>query len=101
MVGFSRDFKYIPFGKVTSEEEGTNRFLERQAGAYEIKRRGKDIQKSLLFMHDVKVKWIVPGHYKITEMSGVNHEEHWLLHLREKVHFIEKSICLIGNFNIG
>ena len=45
--------------------------------------------------HDVPVKWIGPGLYEIKEPNTIKkeHEEHWrVLHLREKVHFIQKSV---------
>ena len=83
-----------------SEEETTLtvRFLERRDGTYEIKKNAEEVEKSLVFMRDVQVKWIGPGRYEIAEPNTVKkeHEEHWrLLRLREKVHFIQKSVSLI------
>lgn len=70
------------------------RFLERRDGTYEIKKNSEEVEKSLVFMRDVPVKWIGPGRYEIAELNTVKkeQEEHWrLLRLREKVHFIQTS----------
>lgn len=81
-----------------SEEETTLtvRFLERRDGTYEIKKNGEEVEKNLIFMRNVPVKWIgPPGRYEITEPNTVRkeHEEQWrLLRLREKVHAIQKSV---------
>ena len=83
-----------------SEEEITLtvRFLERRDGTYEIKKNAEEVEKSFVFMRDVQVKWIGPSRYEIAKPNTVKkeHEEHWrLLRLREKVHFIPKSVSLI------
>lgn len=67
-------------------------------GTYEIKKNAKQVEKSLVFMHDVQVKWIGPGRYEIAKPNTVKkeHEDHWrLLRSCKKVHFVQKSVSLI------
>lgn len=68
------------------------RFLERRDGIYEIKKNGEEVEKNLIFMRNVLVKWIgFLGRYEITESNIVRkeYEEYWrLLRLREKVYVI-------------
>lgn len=92
--------KYI--GKITDEGATslTARFLERRDnGSYEIKKKAEETDKSLVFMRDVRVKWIGPGRYEVPDQMTLKkrHEEHWkMLRLREKVYFIQ---CNLNKFN--
>lgn len=61
----------------------------------EMKKNGEEVEKCLVFMRDIPVKWIGHGCYEIGEPNTVKkeQEEHWrLLGLCKKVFFIQKSI---------
>lgn len=51
------------------------RFLERRDGIYEIKKNGEEVEKNLIFLRNVLVKWIgFLGRYEITESNIVRKE---------------------------
>ena len=88
-VCYSRELRYI--GRVVREGPTTitARFLERRAGGvYEIRKQEEETEKVLVFMREVKVKWIGPGRYEVPDHIAIKrgHKEHWkLLRLRQKV----------------
>ncbi|KAL9978146.1 hypothetical protein ACROYT_G015633 [Oculina patagonica] len=86
---YGRDLRYIGCVVKESASSLTVRFLERRAGGvYEIKRHDEEVEKGLVFMHNITVKWVGPGRYQIPDEKSLSkkHVDHWnLLRKQEKV----------------
>ena len=89
-VSYGRDLRY--FAHLVREDESTMvlRFLERRAdGLYELNHKKEEhVEKNLLFLRNVIVKWKGVGRFEIAQGKEVRkrHEEFWkTICLREKV----------------